>query len=374
MSRPDAALVATLRLARTEGVGPINFRRLLARFADPSIALAELPRLARAAGRDQPPRPPTVAMIETEIARLAALGGRFVCHDDPDYPPLLAELADAPPALAVLGDVGLLSAPAVAIVGARNASINGRRIAAAIAADLAAAGLVVVSGLARGIDTAAHEGALTTGHTIAAIAGGLDRPYPPENADLQARIATAGAVIAEAPLGTAPRERHFPRRNRLIAGLTSGTLVVEAAPRSGSLITARMAADAGRDIFAVPGSPLDPRHRGTNGLLRNGAILTETAADILAEFSPGHPPPPPARAVVSGPAPGSGDDPGAMRTVLGLLGTDPCSVDDLVAGCQLPLSTVMGVLADLELAGRLDMLPGGQIALLRPPIAGATPA
>ena len=374
MSRPDAGLVATLRLARTEGVGPINFRRLLARFADPAIALSELPRLARAAGREQPPRPPTVAMVETEIARLDKLGGRFLCHDDPRYPPLLAELADAPPVIAVLGDIELLSANAVAIVGARNASINGRRIAHSIAADLAAAGLAVVSGLARGIDTAAHEGALSNGHTVAAIAGGLDRPYPPENAGLQARIAECGAVIAEAPLGTAPRERHFPRRNRLIAGLTRATLVVEAAPRSGSLITARMAADAGRDIFAVPGSPLDPRHRGTNGLLRNGAILTETAADILAELSPGQPPPRPARAVVSGPAPGLNPDAGAVRTVLGLLGTDPCSVDDLVAGCQLPLSTVMGVLADLELAGRLDMLPGGQIALLRPPNADAAPA
>ena len=186
------------------------------------------------------------------------------------------------------GDADLLAQRAVALVGGRNATANGQRIAETLAAELAAAGVIVVSGLARGIDTAAHLGALPDGRTVAVVAGGLDCPYPPENTDLQRRIAEAGAVVAEAPLGTAPQSRHFPRRNRIIAGLALGVVVVEAAPRSGSLITARLAQEAGRELFAVPGSPLDPRARGANDLLRQGAHLTETAADVLDNL-PDHP-------------------------------------------------------------------------------------
>ncbi len=279
-----------LRLARTEGIGPITFRRLLRRYRSAAAALAAIPALARAGGRRDPVRIPDAGRIAAEAEAVARLGGTMLFLDGPDYPPLLARTEDAPPVLAVLGDPGVLSARAIAVVGARNASANGMRHAGLLAGELAKAGLVVVSGLARGIDTAAHRGAMATGRTIAAIAGGLDRPYPRENAALQAEIAAeGGAVVAEAPLGTAPQSRHFPRRNRVIAGLSLGVVVIEAALRSGSLITARLGADAGREVFAAPGSPLDPRCRGSNDLLRQGARLTETAADVLAELGqPAH--------------------------------------------------------------------------------------
>jgi DNA processing protein len=240
--------------------------------------------------------------------------------------------------------------------------------------------LAVVSGLARGIDAAAHAGALSAGRTVAAVAGGLDVPYPPEHADLQAKIATAGAVIAEAPLGTAPAARHFPRRNRIIAGLSLGVVVIEAAPRSGSLITARLAQEAGRELFAVPGSPLDPRSRGSNDLIRQGAHLTETVADVLANL-PDHP----LRQGLSrdplfvrGPVPGVAE-PGqkpieqpepapemarARTQVIDLLGPSPCSVDDLVRRCQFSAATIMVVLLEMELAGRVQTLPGNRVALL----------
>jgi len=270
-----------IRLARTNGVGPITYRGLLARYATAAAAIDALPGLARHGGTASPPSVPAAQTIEREMEALARLGGRMLVLDGPGYPELLALLDDPPPVVSVLGDPAVFSDRAVAVVGGRNASANGRRMAEMLAADLAIAGLTVVSGLARGVDTAAHTGALHTGKTVAAIAGGLDMPYPPENAALQARIAAQGAVIAEAPLGTAPQSRHFPRRNRVIAGLSLGVVVVEAAPRSGSLITARLAQEAGRDLFAVPGSPLDPRCRGSNDLIRQGATLTESAADVV---------------------------------------------------------------------------------------------
>jgi len=292
--------------------------------------------------------------------------------DAPDYPPLLARTEDAPPVLAVLGEPGALSTRAVAIVGARNASANGMRHAGLLAEELARAGLVIVSGLARGIDTAAHRGAMAAGRTVAAIAGGLDRPYPRENAALQAEIAAAGgAVIAEAPLGTAPQSRHFPRRNRIIAGLALGVVVIEAALRSGSLITARLGAEAGREIFAAPGSPLDPRCRGSNDLLRQGARLTETAADVLAEL-PEHPgaraalaPPPAAPPMAVGEPPDSPGELGeARQRVTELLGGSPVAVDDLTRHCQFSPAAVMAVLLELELAGRVQTLPGNRVALI----------
>ena len=221
-------------------------------------------------------------MPARELRGLARLGARMIFAGEPDYPPLLALLDDAPAVIAVLGDPALLSARAVALVGGRNASANGQRMAENLAAELAHS-LVVVSGLARGIDAAAHPGALQTGRTIAAVAGGLDMPYPPEHADLQRRIAESGAVVSEAPLGTAPQARHFPRRNRIIAGLSLGVVVVEAALRSGSLITARLAQEAGRELFAVPGSPLDPRSRGANDLIRQGAHLDRDGAGRAGE-------------------------------------------------------------------------------------------
>lgn len=376
-----------LRLARAEGVGPILYRRLLARYATPAAAIGALPELARAGGRARPPRVPTRAAAEEEIAALARIGGRFLFAGLPDYPPLLYLLDDPPPALAVLGDAGLLARPrAVAIVGGRNATANGQRIAEQIAGGLAATGTVVVSGLARGIDTAAHHGALAApGPTVAAVAGGLDIAYPPENAALQARIAETGAVVAEMPLGTVPQARHFPRRNRVIAGLALGVVVVEAAPRSGSLITARLAQEAGREIFAVPGSPLDPRCRGSNDLLRHGAQLTETADDVLANLpdSPlrqglGRHPlfargPAPPLSGLGDPAPIEPPDEGAppasevlaaRAEVLGLLGAAPVAVDDLMRRCQLSAAAVQGALLELELGGQIETLPGNRVARL----------
>jgi DNA processing protein len=285
---PAAELLARLRLARTDSIGPVTFRRLLARHGNALAALAALPGIAARRGTRIALCPEADAL--REMAALHRLGGRFLFTGEAPYPPLLDLAEDAPPVLAVLGDPAALAGRAVALVGARNASAAGRRLAEELAEQLAAAGLVVVSGLARGIDAAAHLGALRRGRTVAAVAGGLDQPYPPDHAKLQDRIAAeGGAVVAEAPLGTAPLARHFPRRNRIVAGLSLGVVVVEAAPRSGSLITARLALEAGRELFAVPGSPLDPRCRGSNDLIRQGAHLTESIADVL-EHLPEAPP------------------------------------------------------------------------------------
>jgi DNA processing protein len=300
---------------------------------------------------------------------LARLGGRLLFHGTPGYPPLLDLLPDPPPVLSVLGDPAALSAPAVALVGARNASAAGRRIAEELAEALAGAGLIVVSSLARGVDAAAHLGALRAGRTVAAVAGGLDLPYPPEHAALQARIAAeGGAVVSEAPLGTAPQARHFPRRNRIVAGLALGVVVVEAALRSGSLITARLALEAGRELFAVPGSPLDPRCRGSNDLIRQGAHLTEGAEDVLEnlpeaprEVTLFAPRPAPARhepVAPEPPPPGEG-----AAQVFGLIGNTPVMVDDLLRRCHLSPSAVQAILLDLELAGQVEMLPGQRVVL-----------
>jgi DNA processing protein len=368
-----------LRLAGAEGVGPVAFRRLLRRYGSPAEALEALPALARAGGRSNPPAIPSERETETELERLHRLGGRLLILGQPGYPDLLALLEDAPPVLALLGEPKVLNHRAVALVGGRNASANAQRVAENLAAELAATGLVVVSGLARGIDAAAHRGALSVGKTVAAVAGGLDTPYPAEHAELQARIAAGGALVTEAPLGMEPQARHFPRRNRIIAGLSLGVVVVEAAPRSGSLITARLAQEAGRELFAVPGSPLDPRARGSNDLIRQGAHLTETAADVL-ENLPDHPTreglardplfrhdDPPGFADQS-PGdeqvlPAGKDIEGARSEVAALLSPAPTAVDELVRCCQFSSGAVMAALLELELAGRIEHLPGQRIAL-----------
>jgi DNA processing protein len=364
-----------LRLARTEGVGPITCRRLLERHRSPEAALAALSAMARSGGKTTAPRIPSVAEAEREFERTEKLGGRLIFINNPDYPPLLAQLDDAPPVIAVLGDVALLAKPAVAIVGGRNASAAGLRMAETLAEDLARS-VTIVSGLARGIDGVAHTTALRTGRTVAAIAGGLDVAYPTENTNLQRVIAERGAVITEATPGTQPQARHFPRRNRLIAGLSLGVVVIEAARRSGSLITARIAQDLGREVFAVPGSPLDPRTRGGNDLLREGAVLTETAQDVLdnlsgfgALFPFG-----PKRRGLSEPPPCDFDDPPyldaasnlsqARERVVSLLGPTPTKVDDLMRRCQLSPAVVMAVLLELELSGLVETLPGNRFALL----------
>ncbi|GGB25300.1 hypothetical protein GCM10011380_13590 [Sphingomonas metalli] len=260
-----------LRLIRTHGIGPVAYRQLMARFGSAEAALAALPMLAGRGG-GHAPVPPQPAAIEREMAQTARLGAHYLFLDDPDYPPLLAELDNAPAAVTWRGDLSLAMRPCVALVGARNASAAACRFARGLAQELATQGTIMVSGLARGIDTAAHQGTLAGG-TIGVIASGIDIGFPPENAALQEDVASRGLLIAEQPPGTQPLARHFPSRNRIIAGLAAGTVVVEAAPRSGSLITARLAAEAGREVMAVPGSPLDPRAQGCNLLIREGAIL-----------------------------------------------------------------------------------------------------
>lgn len=366
-----AERLARLRLARTSGIGPLTFRRLLSRFHSAEAAITALPGLARAGGRAVPTVIESAANLEREAARLDRLGGRMLVLGEPDYPALLTTLEDAPPLISILGNPALLSRRAVGLVGARNASANGRRMAETLAADLASRDIVIVSGLARGIDTAAHVGALHTGTTVAAVAGGLDCPYPAENAALQARIAEHGVVVAEAPLGTAPQSRHFPRRNRIIAGLSLGVVVVEAARHSGSLITAQQALDANRMVMAVPGSPLDPRCHGSNDLIRQGATLVGDAADVLEAL--------PERQAFTDRAMPLGfdedsvpwsepvlpeDAPQTRAMVLNLLGPEPTQVDDLIRRCQLSASNVMAALLVLELDGVLETLPGHRVALI----------
>jgi DNA processing protein len=371
-----------LRLIRTEGVGPLTYRRLMARFSSPDRALAALPELARAGGRAETLTPPSRDAAEREIAALEKFGGKFCFLEDEDYPPFLAELPTAPPAIAVLGDIRLLSARAIAVVGARNASANGMRIAEQLAADLAEHGFTIVSGLARGIDAAAHRGAMRTGRTIAALAGGIDIPYPPDHEKLHASIAENGALVAEAPFGTQPLGRHFPKRNRVIAGLALGVVVIEAAPRSGTLITARFANESGRELFAVPGSPLDPRSQGANDLIRQGATLTETAADVIANL-PDHPrrqglaraplflhkksvlaePPP---SYDAGPQ-DAAELAKARQLVPGLVGVAPVAVDEIARHCQLSSAAIMAALLELELAVRVEILSGNRVAICANP-------
>ena len=315
---------------------------------------------------------------EAELARIERLGGRLVCWGEPLYPPLLAQVEDAPPVLTVLGRAQILTAPVVAVVGARNASANGRRLARDLAAGLGEAGIVVVSGLARGIDAAAHLGSLPSG-SIAAVAGGADVVYPEENRDLYDALARDGAVVAELACGTEPLARHFPRRNRIISGMALGVVVVEAAAKSGSLITARFALEQGREVFAVPGSPLDPRCRGTNDLLRNGATLTETAADIvdhlgpLLQGGPAVPAPVPEQprlplvprsapaSIATQRAPISEDD--AIDLIVEKLSPTPVAVDELVRQCQMSAASVATLLLELELAGRVERHPGNLVSL-----------
>jgi DNA processing protein len=353
-----------LRLIRSENVGPITFRRLLDRFGSATAALRALPDLARQGGRRAAIRICSAGEADTELAALAARRARLVVYGDPEYPPQLAAIEDAPATFAVIGDAAQPSRPCVAVVGSRNASLNGRRLAHDLARDLGSAGLVVVSGLARGIDAEAHRGALASG-TVAVLAGGVDICYPQENAELYTRIAEQGALVSEARPGMAPQARHFPRRNRVISGLCRGVLVVEANLRSGSLITARMAAEQGREVFAVPGSPLDPRARGCNDLIRQGATLTETAADVLAVLgSPFALPQVAARTVAVEPPPADDDTDTdeVRRAVAEMLSPAPVAVDEIIRTCQLSPALVSTILLEWELAGRLERHPGNRVS------------
>ena len=351
-------LVDRLRLVRSPGIGPVTFRQLLARFGSPAAAMDAVPNLA-ARGGGKPPRLASAADAEREIARVEALGGRYLVLGQGLYPRALAELDDAPPLLTVKGDLQLLDKPLVAIVGARNASAAACRFARQLAYDLGQQGAVVVSGLARGIDTAAHEGSIDTG-TIGVIAGGLDVFYPPENETRQRTMAERGLVVAEMPPGTEPRARHFPYRNRIIAGLSQGTIVVEAAPRSGSLITARLAGEQGREVMAVPGSPLDPRAQGCNQLIRDGATLIQNAADVIEAIRP-------TQSRFASPVdrfePAMPEDDDAAGAIEDLLGPSPVPVDDLIRLSGAGSGSVQMALLELDLAGRLDRHAGGKVSL-----------
>ncbi len=350
-----------LRLARAETVGPVAFRYLIQTYGGPSEALAALPDLARRGGRAQAPRVPTAAEAEAEIAAGEGLGARLLCACEFDFPPLLAALDPPPPVLWALGDPGLLTRGCVAVVGARTASSAGQRFARALAAGLGQGGYVVVSGLARGIDGAAHEGALPTG-TVAVLGGGPDDIYPREHAELYRSVKARGCILSEHPPGYAAQARDFPRRNRLISGLCLGVVVVEAEMRSGSLITARLAAEQGREVFAVPGSPLDPRARGTNNLLRQGATLCEGAEDVLAVLDslPGlsAPPSPPFDAAPE-PAALAGAVDAVRERVAALLSPTPTPVDEIIRTAVAPAPAVLAALMELSLAGRAELLPGG---------------
>ena len=364
---PDAAeRLARLRLIRTENVGPVTFQHLLARFGSAQIALEHLPDLARRGGRRAKLKIPAPADAEKEIAANEQAGGRLLVIGEPDYPAMLAQIEGAPAAISLFGHPYLFLEPAVSIVGARNASGNAVRFTEKLARDLGAHGIVVVSGLARGIDTAAHTGSIESG-TVAVVAGGADIVYPPENAALHARIAAEGALIAEAPIGTRPLARHFPARNRIIAGPTRATLVVEAAKRSGSLITARFAADQGREVCAVPGSPMDPRCAGSNGLLRDGAHLIERADDVVSLLLRGgvrEEPALPDLFSMSGapPHPTGEIDEKARIRLLSILDATPLAVDEIIRQCQLSPPVVLTILLEAELAGEAERHPGNRVA------------
>jgi DNA processing protein len=354
---------ARIRLLRSPNIGPVSYHQLMRRFGTAQAALDALPDLAaRGGGRY---RAADGAGIEAEIAGVRRAGARYLFHDGADYPALLSALESPPPILTVRGDAALLSRPSVAVVGARNASAAAVKLSRDFATALAGRGYAVISGLARGIDSAAHRGALAGmeagGGTIGVIASGIDITYPPENTELQEQVASEGLLIAEMPPGTEPLARHFPHRNRIIAGLATGTLVVEAAPKSGSLITARLAAEAGREVMAIPGSPLDSRAHGCNQLIREGAILVQTPDDVtelLAGFDGG--PRSTFRETPLSFAPEAAEEPADIAAMLALA---PVAVDELIRQSGASAGAVQMALLELELAGRLVRHAGGRVSL-----------
>ncbi|MEZ5774857.1 MAG: DNA-processing protein DprA [Hyphomicrobiaceae bacterium] len=375
----DAQRIAWLRLIRSERVGPVTFRDLVNRFGGAEAALEALPALSRKGGSARAIEPASRAAAEAELAALQAIGARLVALGEEGYPDALAAIEAPPPLLAIKGRSALAHQTAVAIVGSRDASAAGRRIARTIAAEVCRAGITVASGLARGIDAAAHEAALETGQetgvggTIAVVAGGIDVVYPPEHQALMSRIGREGLVISELPPGFLPRGQDFPRRNRIISGLSLGVLVVEAARRSGSQITARFALEQGREVMAVPGNPLDPRASGTNQLLKEGATLVTEAEDVLKVLLPMRERPArPARSLAEA---GADEDPGLADAlveepvgserdrVLGALGAAPIGIDELARETGLQASTVRIVLMELDLAGRIERHQGQRVSL-----------
>ncbi|WP_419912533.1 DNA-processing protein DprA [Hoeflea sp.] len=364
--------LAWLRLARTENVGPVTFRKLIGRFGSATTALEALPGLSRNGGSKRDPRICSSDAAAIELEAADRLGCQLVCSCEPQYPSALRSADGAPPLLTVKGSMSAFARPFVAIVGSRNASAVGGRIARTLSADIGESGYGIVSGLARGIDAAAHEAALETG-TVAVMAGGLDRPYPPQNIALFEKICAGGnsAAVSEMPLGWEARARDFPRRNRIIAGMALGLIVVEAAKKSGSLISARLAGELGRLVFAVPGSPLDPRAKGTNDLIKDGAILTTGAGDVVDALAP-----------LSGNLTShggaqmmfeeekiaveqqAGPTDRSRTQVAGALGPAPVAIDEIVRHTGLLPAEIYVVLLELDLAGRLARHPGGMVSLL----------
>jgi len=357
----QAEAFARIRLLRSPRIGPVTFAQLLARYGSGEGAVEALPNLAKAGGGHH-----TLAKedaVRREVDAVKRHGARYLFHDQPDYPQALAACEGAPPIITFRGDLSLASRPVVAMVGARNASAAAVKLAREFAQALSAEGFVVVSGLARGIDGAAHEGALP--QTIGVIASGIEIAYPPQHAALQERIATEGLLIAEQPPGTEPRGSHFPSRNRIIAGLALGTLVVEAAVKSGSLITARLAGEYGREVMAIPGSPLDARSHGCNHLIREGAVLVQEPADVVELLSAfdGSP-----RSTFREPASAYDAVPDDLAEaepadIASLLGSAPVAVDELIRQSGAPPAAVQLALLELEIAGRLERHAGGRVSL-----------
>lgn len=380
VSHPDpvADPVAALRLARSRNVGPRSFTQLVRRFGSPRAALEALPDLAARGGdRDYAVFPEDGARAELEAGQQR--GAQIVVVGGAGYPDLLAEIADPPPVLWVLGRIDMLARPSVGVVGARNASAAGLRTARRLARDLGEAGLTVVSGLARGIDAAAHRAALDTG-TVAVMAGGVDCIYPEENRDLAAEIAEAGALVSECPIGTEPTSRHFPRRNRLISGLAKGVVLIEAAERSGSLITARYALEQGREAMACPGAPDDPRSGGCNALIREGAALIRHAGDAMEAmgYTPARGFAEPGGQYLFSPEDFEGDDLDSLGDfdeegsresealadqLLRLIGAHPVEIDEIARQCGVAPAALALPLLELELAGHVRIRPGGSVCL-----------
>ena len=342
-----------IRLSQSENVGPATFRQLIGRYGSAAAALEALPELSMKGGLTRPIRIFSIDDAEAAIERAEELGASFVVAGEMGYPPLLYHVPGAPTFLCVKGNPALAELQAVAIVGARNASAGGRRFARQLSAELSEEGYLVVSGLARGIDTAAHEAA-PRGRTAAVIAGGIDNIYPPENAELQKLIGENGLLLAEMLPGAVPRAEHFPRRNRIISGMSRAVIVVEAALRSGSLITARLAGEQGRDVFAVPGSPLDPRAEGTNKLIKEGATLLTSSAEVIESLRTEYTAAPKSFSEPESPVEESFEaGPSDRRLVLSLLSPTPVDVDDIIRESRLSAAVVLGILLELELAGKV---------------------
>ncbi len=362
-------LLAILRLIRSENVGPRTFYSLIKMFGSASKALENVAELSLKGGRSKPIKIFPLDAAEAELEKLHKAGAHLIAYNDPDFSFLLSQIPDCPPVLSYKGNKALFNSKSIAIVGARNASLNGKAFAKQIATELVRGGISVVSGLARGIDTAAHEASL--GKTIAVIAGGIDHIYPPENAKLFKQITEEGLLIAELPIGSAPLAQHFPQRNRIISGLSVGVVVVEAGIKSGSLITARFALEQNREVFAVPGFPLDPRCQGSNRLLKEGAYLIETASDVIENLPSGNE----IKNIMSDKQQDQIDfraikiddallSNASRQKIVESLSSVAVDLDDLIEASGLPIPVIYTILLELELAGRVSRHPGNKFALI----------